>query len=197
MFLLKRKENSCRLHEAVRCNDYKAVKELLGKGFFGVNINVEIKDKTPLMVAAKHGYANIVELLLKHRANPNKQDSSGNTALMFACLNGREDVIRSIFDHKKTDISINNKNGENPLGIISKQSSICMALRKKEYDKALEYLESESVWIPLECLKDICESSISPNRIGRVLTDSIREHNMSKAFTIWLLKEKKEISISL
>lgn len=53
--------------------------------------NTDIPDSsmndTPLMVALRHGYLEIFNLLLENGANPNLQDKAGSTALMFACGN--------------------------------------------------------------------------------------------------------------
>lgn len=52
--------------------------------------------RTALMYASKHGYGNIVELLLQNGANPNKKDSSNYTALMSAIINGHEFIAQML-----------------------------------------------------------------------------------------------------
>jgi len=63
-----------------------------------MNANVEDRgvkgDCTPLMEASSAGHVDIVALLLNHNASVNAQSSSGNTALMYACAGGHEEVVK-------------------------------------------------------------------------------------------------------
>jgi ankyrin repeat protein len=44
--------------------------------------------ETPLIIASRKGYLEIVELLLKNRADINKSDQDGETPLHKACIGG-------------------------------------------------------------------------------------------------------------
>eukprot|EP00312_Isochrysidales_sp_CCMP1244_P014706 CAMPEP_0202741946 /NCGR_PEP_ID=MMETSP1388-20130828/4654_1 /ASSEMBLY_ACC=CAM_ASM_000864 /TAXON_ID=37098 /ORGANISM="Isochrysis sp, Strain CCMP1244" /LENGTH=1959 /DNA_ID=CAMNT_0049408819 /DNA_START=358 /DNA_END=6236 /DNA_ORIENTATION=+ len=48
---------------------------------------------TLLMRAAKHGHEGVVDLLLRHGAGTDQQDSEGNTALMCAAINNHPTVV--------------------------------------------------------------------------------------------------------
>ena len=58
--------------------------------------DVNAKDpqgKTPLLKAARHnGKSDILQLLLKHGANPDTADEENNTPLHFAAIRGTKDV---------------------------------------------------------------------------------------------------------
>eukprot|EP00397_Hematodinium_sp_SG-2012_P016628 GEMP01016973.1.p1 GENE.GEMP01016973.1~~GEMP01016973.1.p1 ORF type:complete len:543 (+),score=91.48 GEMP01016973.1:86-1714(+) len=53
---------------------------------------------TPLIVASKHGYTEVAELLLKYYADPNKRDDKMHTPLIFACANGHYNTTRLLLD---------------------------------------------------------------------------------------------------
>jgi ankyrin repeat protein len=70
-------------------------------------------DGTPaLMVAALYGGADIVELLLKRGANPNRTDAAGATALMWAAHD--PDKVRVLLAHGG-DVTVRSKSGRTPL----------------------------------------------------------------------------------
>jgi hypothetical protein len=49
---------------------------------------------TPLMFAAAEGQVEVVQVLLKHKADPNLRDIDGDTAQDFASRNGHAEVVR-------------------------------------------------------------------------------------------------------
>ena len=53
----------------------------------------EVSGLTLLMLAAHHGHERVVDLLLQHGADVNRQDSNGGTALMSAANEGHERVV--------------------------------------------------------------------------------------------------------
>jgi hypothetical protein len=62
----------------------------------GADANVTLQSLTLLHAAAFAGYPDIVELLLKHGADPSIRDSDGKTALDFARESNRKDVVKII-----------------------------------------------------------------------------------------------------
>eukprot|EP00057_Strongylocentrotus_purpuratus_P003817 XP_003727426.1 PREDICTED: ankyrin repeat domain-containing protein 7-like [Strongylocentrotus purpuratus] len=70
--------------KAVMEGDVKHVAEALkkNKGF----VNVDVKENTPLHLAAYQGHLQIVELLIKNGAKLNVRDDEGDTALANAVL---------------------------------------------------------------------------------------------------------------
>uniref|UniRef100_A0A182JIR6 ANK_REP_REGION domain-containing protein n=1 Tax=Anopheles atroparvus TaxID=41427 RepID=A0A182JIR6_ANOAO len=70
--------------------------------------------QTPLHVAARRGYADVVELLLRHGANVQERDTNGNSALHFAieCRNVR--IVRALLRHG-APVGVRNSLGKSPL----------------------------------------------------------------------------------
>lgn len=77
-----------------------AVKELLSQDA----IRFDVNDKgeypmPPLTFAAKEGFTSIVEILLRHGANPNAQDKGCRTAISYAAKGGYLDVLDTLLSH--------------------------------------------------------------------------------------------------
>lgn len=66
-------------------------------------------DFTPLMIASLEGNDEIVEKLLECGANPNVQNSLGNTALIYAVQNRDSLITALLLKNKKVDKNIQNK----------------------------------------------------------------------------------------
>ena len=65
-------------------------------------INIDKGDKykrTPLIMAARNGNSRVLALLLKHNANSNAVDTSGNTALHNAAAYGWIECVRLLVRH--------------------------------------------------------------------------------------------------
>ena len=75
--------NSLTIHDAVRKSDFEAVKSILTSGSQNVNDKDKFK-RTPLHIAAWSGDHNMVELLLRFKADPSAIALDGFTALHFA-----------------------------------------------------------------------------------------------------------------
>ncbi len=65
------------------------------------DLNVDVNSKgengeTPLIIACKKGYDDIVEYLLTNNAKINEKMDGGSTALMFACIGGFQDIVRML-----------------------------------------------------------------------------------------------------
>ncbi len=71
-------------------------------------------EETPLHTAVAQGNIRMVTLLLKHRADPNKQDSNGNSALHLAAHYGREDALSALLSSGARK-DVRNKEGRTPL----------------------------------------------------------------------------------
>lgn len=74
----------------------------------------QLKKSTHLSRAAKRGLDDCVLLSLKHGADPNWKDDSGETALHCAALKGNPKVVRILLDHK-ADANIADAKGNTPL----------------------------------------------------------------------------------
>lgn len=70
-------------------------------------------DYTPLCVAAQHGRAEVVQLLLQAAANPNYRTSKArDTPLTLAFAHRREAVVKALLE-ARADITLSNAMGEN------------------------------------------------------------------------------------
>lgn len=63
-----------------------------------LDINGNSDFGTPLMAAVYKGYDNIVEILLKYKADPNIQDSQGGTAMHYAVLFRKYKIIELLVE---------------------------------------------------------------------------------------------------
>lgn len=70
---------------------------------------------TPLHYAAKYGHAEVVELLIQHRAQVNALDGVGCTPLHYAALNGHKDVVRILLERGNALINFKTYGGWTPL----------------------------------------------------------------------------------
>ena len=70
----------------------------------------------PLQSAAAAGRTKIVELLLKHKADPNIREQGGYTALHAAAQNGDEETIRALL-YSGADLDIRSDDGKLPLDL--------------------------------------------------------------------------------
>lgn len=53
---------------------------------------------TPLLVATKGNYVDLVNLLLEHRPNLNALDKEGGTALTIACKEGYTEIATALLN---------------------------------------------------------------------------------------------------
>ena len=78
----------------------------------------EVSGLTLLMGAARYGHERVVELLLRHGAEINLQDSNGGTALMLAARNGHERVVELLI-RRGAEINLQNSDGGTALMIAA------------------------------------------------------------------------------
>ena len=65
-----------------------------------VNLNKGDKfNLTPLIMACRNGHANVVGLLLKHHAQADVSDTSGNSALHYAAAYGWQDCVKVLLKY--------------------------------------------------------------------------------------------------
>jgi hypothetical protein len=85
------------LWDATRRGDAAAVRAAIARG---ANVNAKWRyDQTPLFKAAERGDAEIVRILLEHKADPNLRDTFyGATPLTWALDKGHTEVVRALVD---------------------------------------------------------------------------------------------------
>ena len=70
----------------------------------------------PLQSAAAAGHVKIVEMLLKHRADPNIQEQGGYTPLHAAAQNGDSKMVRALL-YGGADLTLKSDDGKTPLDL--------------------------------------------------------------------------------
>lgn len=102
-------------------SQFNSCKEIFYKTLYllktcmGLNINAQtyLDKKTPLMLAVERNDTDLVDLFLEMKANINKQDSEGNTALILSTKNNHDEITYKLLCYD-ADESITNNAGEIP-----------------------------------------------------------------------------------
>lgn len=81
----------------------------------GVDMNSICDDKTPLMIAARRGWVDITDFLLKIEVDINLKNVYGWTALRLAIQNRNTDVVNRLLETGQCDVNLENRYGETAL----------------------------------------------------------------------------------
>jgi len=105
---LIQKQNA--LMSAINSNNINILRLLLDKG---ANPNLKTSDGSTALslLAGQSGDINMAKLLLDYKANPNIKNKNGNTPLMWAALNGYNELLKLLLDYK-ADPNIKNNYGD-------------------------------------------------------------------------------------
>jgi ankyrin repeat protein len=71
----------------------------------------DVHGLTPLMIACRHGYLDIVETLLSSHADPNAKDDLGQTPVIIAATYGHTDILKLLKHGDLEAVDIFGKNG--------------------------------------------------------------------------------------
>ena len=85
--------------EAVRGNNINKVIELVKQGIDVNSVDKNNYNKTALHIAAEMGYKDILELLIKDRANINIQDDFGDVPLHVAVDNDHRELAKILIEN--------------------------------------------------------------------------------------------------
>ena len=101
-----------------------------------------------LMIAAKHGNINRIQLLLEWGAEIDSTDEAGNTALSYAANCGHSDVVKCLLE-KGANVTHRNNNGQNALNIAitNKNSTLTNTI--------LMHIATLEVSIQAKCLAQV------------------------------------------
>ena len=102
------------LLDAVSRNDTAGVQHALRNGA-NVNSVCETYYRTPLMEACRHGYDDIVRILLDAGADARWSINRYNSVMFAAISYGHLTIVEILLNHDNDLLEIENKNGETPL----------------------------------------------------------------------------------
>lgn len=84
------------------------------------------KGDTLLMLAAYHGHADTVHMLLQKGANPNVLNDRGQSPLAGAVFKAHDDVVKVLFEEGKADIYHGQPNGVDSARLFKKENYLAM-----------------------------------------------------------------------
>lgn len=90
--------------------------------FADISSRVACWKPIPLHTASAHGHKEMVALLLRYKADINKQDQERKSSLHFACEQGREDIVELLLQHK-ADPNLSDKEEKTPLHIACEKGN--------------------------------------------------------------------------
>jgi len=105
------------LCESVKYFPIETVSSLL-RDHPGINVNWadRFDQRTPLHIASRKGYVEVVKLLLAHHAiDVNMKNIQGQTPFELACANGHVGVVKVLLKDPRVDISQDDDHGRTPL----------------------------------------------------------------------------------
>ncbi|MCI5146631.1 MAG: ankyrin repeat domain-containing protein, partial [Candidatus Electrothrix sp. AR3] len=102
----------------IHAGNTAAVQALVEKG---ADLNAQNSyGDTPLMIAARYGYIDIIQVLLNKGADVDTKNKSDWTALMLAARYNHADIVQALLD-KGADIDLKNKDGWTALSLAEKK----------------------------------------------------------------------------
>ena len=126
----KKKHNlNKELYQAVKSNNYDEIKKLIEAGatiFKGNSKEFKLyseDEDTPLHIATKNGFLNIIKLLVENGAIIDATNRKEQTPLHWAVHNGYSDIINYLLAH---GADINAKENEGDSASKGKRKSLCL-----------------------------------------------------------------------
>jgi len=138
-----------KLRGAANTNNTELVERLLTTTMASVH-SVDEHKRSPLHFAAAKGYSEVVEVLLRHGADPNQKDRLGNTAMHLAACTNHVPVVTLLL-RAGTDLTTLDNNGRTPLQLA--QAKLKIIQRRGAKTEHMEQVRNEVSGI-LEMMKE-------------------------------------------
>ncbi|XP_022700198.1 tankyrase-1-like isoform X1 [Varroa jacobsoni] len=154
-----RKSDDNALREAAAANDVARCEELLKNGARADAC--DSRRRTALHFAATiRGGVPLVNLLLRHGADPNAQDVAGNTPMHLAICIHNGPVIQELLNHG-SDLTAVDRSGRNPLQLATNRLRLILAETSKGAQGSCRHEVSEGARKEtlkmITCLQQYCE----------------------------------------
>ncbi|XP_046346164.2 ankyrin repeat domain-containing protein 50-like [Haliotis rufescens] len=147
----KRHENI--LHLACLCGQIEVVKYVLSQDIVDINSRGR-KRKTPVMLAARNGHKEVVELLVKKGADLSlAYNAAGSNVLHVACFKGHVDVVKYLLSQDTVDVNSRGWKKRTPMMRAAEKGhkEIVELLVNKGADLSLAYNTAGSNVLHLAC----------------------------------------------
>ncbi|OQR96508.1 hypothetical protein ACHHYP_15493 [Achlya hypogyna] len=128
-------QQGIRRHFTLMLGDAAAVGLLLG---YGANTEqIDIENRTPLIVAAQHGRLAVARLLLEHGADVQAATQEGTTALLAACAMGHL-KIATLLLNEGADVNSCDERGRTPLYLATATGHLALAQLLLDYNARMD-----------------------------------------------------------
>ncbi|XP_046582163.1 scavenger receptor class F member 2-like isoform X3 [Haliotis rubra] len=104
------------LYYASRSGDLEQVRRILSAGHADINSR-GWWSRTPVMVAAREGHGDVVELLVSRGADVSLVDYGGNNTLHLACVGGDRKTVEFVLALGGVDVNARNNGGHTAAGV--------------------------------------------------------------------------------
>ena len=164
------------IHRAVELRQIDRVQELLRSG-----MKADARDShgmTPLMVAVRHGYDELLDLLVNAGAKVNAKDRASAigegrlTALHHACSMGKYREIKWLLE-KGADPDALTQSGRTPFTYVADQRELAMLVLEHKADPngpnkcADPPIVEAAAQNDLELIRELLKRGADPNRVGK------------------------------
>lgn len=156
------------LHDAAAAGDAKAVDLLLSLGDYSCDEHND-KASTPLHMAARHGHAAVVEVLLSHGANVNAANNDGMTPL-HAAVAGQQHLLTKLLLSRGAEAERASSAGLSPLRIAAQRGDAAMISALREGGAEMdEQCAQSAFWAAVNAVEGTAEGEALSAEVPRLL----------------------------
>ncbi|XP_071086040.1 serine/threonine-protein phosphatase 6 regulatory ankyrin repeat subunit C-like [Haliotis cracherodii] len=156
------------LHVACIGGHVEMVKHVLSLGIVGINSRGQY-GRTPAMMAACCRHKDVVEFLMKRRADVSLVDDDGNTILHVACIGGDLEVVKFVLSLNAVDLNCKGHHQRTPVRMVDfwKHRNVFDFLVSKGADLSQVDDKGENI-LHVACLEghlDLVKDSVTNHRV--------------------------------